>query len=159
MNEPSTRSRRATRTRQGGAAAVEAAIVMVLLVTFLTFPVFYARIFWHYTVANKAAQDAARYLSTVSAREMASRTLSKAAGDLAIEIARTEIAELGPETRMDAIVVYCGVAPCGSNAGITPSTVKVTVTLHIFDTFFGVVDTGRDGWTLTADVTLPYVGT
>jgi len=159
MSEPMFGSIPAMRTRQGGAAAVEAAIVMILLLVFLTLPVFYARVFWHYTVANKAAQDAARYLSTVSAREMASSTLSKAAGDIAMEIARTEIAELGPETRMKPPIVYCGDAPCGSRIGTVPSTVRVEVNLHIFDTFFGAVNTGRYGWTLTADVTLPYVGT
>ena len=157
MSEPITRTR-AMRTRQGGAAAVEAAIVMILLVIFLTLPVFYARVFWHYTVVNKAAQDAARYLSTVSAREMASRTLSKAAGDVALAIVMAEIAELDPDALVDEPVVECGAVVCG-RTGTTPATVHVIVTVQIFDTFFGAVDTGRDGWTLTADVTLPYVGT
>ena len=157
MSEPITRTR-AMRTREGGAAAVEAAIVMILLVIFLTLPVFYARVFWHYTVVNKAAQDAARYLSTVSAREMASRTLSKAAGDVALAIVMAEIAELDPDALVDEPVVQCGTVDCG-RTGASPATVRVVVTVQIFDTFFGAVDTGRDGWTLTADVTLPYVGT
>ena len=81
-----------------------------------------------------------------------------AAGDVALAIVMAEIAELDPDALVDEPVVECGAVVCG-RTGTTPATVHVIVTVQIFDTFFGAVDTGRDGWTLTADVTLPYVGT
>jgi hypothetical protein len=145
--------------KQRGAAAVEAAIVMILLVTLLTFPIFFARIYWHYTVVNKAAQDAARYLSTVSAQEMKSRVLATAAADVAREIVALEIAELYPGTEVAPPVILCGTDPCGIRVGIVPATVRVQVTVEMKDIFFGVADTGRWGWPLVANVTLPYVGT
>jgi len=147
-----------TRARERGVAAVEAAILLPIFLICLTFPVFFAQYYWHYTVAQKAAQDAARYLSTVSAQEMRSKPLAKAAAAVANEIVRTEVGELSPGTDIDDPVIQCGTIPCGSKAGTVPSTVRVLVTFGMKDTFFGVVDTGRYGLDITADVTLHYVG-
>jgi Flp pilus assembly protein TadG len=147
-----------TRSRERGIAAVEAAVLLPILLICLTFPVFFARYFWHYTVAQKAAQDAARYLSTVSAQEMRSKTLAKAAAAVATEIVRTEMGELSPGTDIDDPFIECGNAPCGFKAGTVPSTVRVLISFGMKDTFFGVVDTGRYGLDITADVTRHYVG-
>lgn len=145
--------------RQRGAAAVEAAIVMFMLTSLLTFPIFFARVLWHYTVAQKAAQDAARYLSTVSASEMKSPLLAQEAAKIASKIATDEIAELAPGKPIQSPSINCGAFRCGSQAGVVPESVRVMITFGVFDTFFGVVDTGRYGWTITADVTLSYAGT
>ena len=59
-----------SRTHQTGAAAIELALTMPIMLCFLLFPIFYAMCFWHNTVAKKAAQDAARYLSTEPQSEM-----------------------------------------------------------------------------------------
>jgi len=147
------------RSRQRGAAAVEAALVMFMLTTLLTFPVFFARVLWHYTVAQKAAQDAARYLSTVSASEMRSPLLAQEAAKVAAKIATDELAELTPGKPIQAPAINCGSFRCGTQAGVVPDTVRVMVTFGMFDTFFGVIDTGRYGWTLTADVSYNYAGT
>lgn len=144
--------------RQRGGAAVEAAILLPIFVSFLTFPIFYARCFWHYTVAQKAAQDAARYLSAVPAREMRSKKLVKAAGAIAIEIANRELAELSPGTEIDPPILYCDDVVCGTYSGTVPSNVRVVVNFGMRDTFFGVVDTGRYGIQITADVKMRYVG-
>jgi Flp pilus assembly protein TadG len=145
--------------KERGVAAVELALIFPVLLIFLLFPIFFGRVYWHYTVAQKAAQDAARYMSSVPAQEMRSRTLSQAAANVAIDITRAELAELAPGSVIGDAVIQCGTLPCGSRTGLVPATVRVVVTFKIFDTFFGVVDTGRYGWDITADITMNYAGT
>lgn len=146
------------RRRQRGVAAVELALVMPMLVVLLTFPIFFARFCWHYTVAQKAAQDAARYLSQVSAQEMRSQTLSRAAAAVATEIVRTEVGELAPGAPIGDPEVHCDQNICGFRGGSVPETVRVSVYVSFFDTFFGAVDTGRYGWPINAEITMRYVG-
>lgn len=153
--------RKLSRARQAGAAAVELAILLPILMAFLTIPLFFGRYFWHYSVANKAAYDAARYLSTISVREMRSKDLSIAAGQVALDIASEEIADLKSGSGAPTIEVYCGPRPklctgIGSNA--TPQTVIVTVELDMVDDIFKVVNTGFYGWRITAEAEVPYVG-
>lgn len=146
------------RPRQRGNAAIEAALILPIFVLFLTFPIYYARCFWHYTVAQKAAQDAAHYLSQVSAAEMRSRPLAQAAGNLALQIAQTEIAELAPGSTIDPPIVQCDYLPCGTLIGKTPSTVRVFITFSMHDNIFGVVPDSRYGLVITADASMRYVG-
>lgn len=141
-----------------GAAAIEAAIILPIIIVFLTFPIFYARCFWHYTAAQKAAQDAARYLSAVPAQEMRSKKLAKAAAVIALQIAQREIAELSPGTEIDDPQIYCDDVLCGSVPGKVPDTVHVFINFGMLDNFFGAVDTGRYGLQITADVRMRYVG-
>jgi hypothetical protein len=144
---------------QRGAAAIELALILPILISFLLFPAFYASVFWHYTVAQKAAKDAARYLSTVSAQEMRSRVLAPAAAAIASEIAKTEIAELSPGSSIDDPIIQCGTDPCkGTTSGPLPSTVRVALKFDMYDTWFGVVDTGRYGWHVESDITMRYAG-
>lgn len=147
------------RRRQAGAAAVELALLMPMLLVFLTMPLFYARVMWHYTVAQKAAQDAARYLASVPHSEMASPAQAAAAGALAIEIARREIAELSPGSIMQGPYAYCDAVNCGGlSMGTAPATVQVTIKFNMFDTILGVEDVGWDGLEINADVRMRYVG-
>jgi hypothetical protein len=156
---PRSSKRRPPRNaRQRGSAAIEVALVLPIFLLFLMVPLYYARCFWHYTTAQKAAQDAARYLSQVSAAEMRSKTLAKAAGDLALKIAQKEIAELAPGSTIDPPIVQCDDLPCGSKIGKAPSTVRVFITFSMVDNIFGVVSLGRYGLVITADVTMRYVG-
>jgi Flp pilus assembly protein TadG len=149
----------APRRRQRGAAAVELAILLPLLLAFLTIPVFYARCFWHYSVAQKAAQDATRYLATVSTTEMMSKAQARAAGALAIEIARREMAELAPGSEITEPTAYCDNVDCGVKpTGSLPTTVRIYIQFNMFDHLFGAVDVGWDGWPITADVTMNYAG-
>jgi hypothetical protein len=146
------------KTRQRGVAAVEAALIVPILVVFLTVPIYYARCFWHYTVAQKAAQDAARYLSQVSAAEMKAPALAQAAGNIALEIAQREMAELSPGSEMGLPVVQCDYLPCGTVIGSAPATVRVYITFSMYDNIFGVIDQGRFGLIVTADISMRYVG-
>lgn len=144
--------------RQRGAAAVELALIMPIMLVFLAFPLFFARYFWHYTVAQKAAQDAARYLSTISVQEMKIGSLNQAALAIASEIATTELAELNPGMAPPTVAFLCGGYPCaGTGARPLPDTVLVRVTMDMFDNIFGIVDTGRYGLPITVDVEMRYV--
>jgi Flp pilus assembly protein TadG len=143
--------------RQSGVAAIELAIILPVLIVFLTFPFFYARCFWHYTAAQKAAQDAAHYLATVPLAEMRSKKTARAAAAIALEIAQREIAELAPGTAFDPPQVTCDGLVCGSTIGKAPTKVRVFITFGLVDNL-GVVDTPWYGLVVTADVTLRYVG-
>jgi Flp pilus assembly protein TadG len=159
MNLSVSRLRPRARKNQSGAAAVEVAFLLPILVTFLLYPMFYARCYWHYTAAQKAAQNATLYLAGVSAAEMRSQLLAKAAGDLAIEIAKREIAELAPGSRIADPQAYCDDVICGTKvAGTLPTTVRMNFTIYMFDNIFNVVETGRYGIPITATIKMRYVG-
>jgi len=146
------------RKRQRGAAAIELALILPILVTLLTFPFFYARCFWHYTAAQKAAQDAARYMATVPMAEMRSKKLASAAQKIAEDIALIEIAELSPGKAFDPPQITCDGLACGNSTGKLPNKVRAYISFGMADTMFGVVDTGRYGLLITADVTMRYAG-
>ena len=144
--------------RQTGAAAVELALLMPILVLFLLLPFFFARVFWHYTIAQKAAQDAARYLSTVSAAEMMTPASARAAGELAQEIIRREIAEVSPDSQIGVLETFCDTSTCGGKLpGTIPETVRVNFSISMFDPT-GTVDVGWYGLPITANYTMRYVG-
>lgn len=146
--------------QQQGMAAVELAIVLPLLLALLSAPLFLAYIFWHYSVAQKAAHDAARYLSSAPKAEMLAPTGSEIeAAKFAKAIALLETAELRPGPFPIYVEAQCNGLTC---LGYTaPTTVRVAVRMQMFDQFFpaltGFLGTG-DGILLTADVSMPYAG-
>ena len=149
---------RPPKRRQRGSAAVEAALILPIFVVFLVVPIYYARCFWHYTVAQKAAQDAARYLSQVSAAEMRSPTLAQAASNIALQITQREMAELAPGSAIPTPVVQCDYLPCGYAIGSLPTTVRVYINFSMYDNIFGAVPGGRFGLVITANASMRYVG-
>ena len=158
MNTHKFGPRQRPRKREAGVAAIELAFILPILIIFLSFPIFYARCLWHYTVAQKAAQDAARYLSTVSRQEMISEELAQEAGARAIEIASREIAELSPGSRISGPAAFCDLEICGQlGDGVAPSTVRVRLTFTMSDPD-GIIDFGWYGLRITANHTMRYVG-
>jgi Flp pilus assembly protein TadG len=149
----------ATRRRQRGAAAVELAILLPLLLLTMAPLILCARYMWHYTVAHKAANDAARYMSTVSIAEMKSKTMAVHAKNIAVEIANREVADLAPGEEIGSADVFCGQNTCGflSGQAAVPKTVTVFVAFTVTDTFFGTY-LGPDGWLINAKATMRYVG-
>ena len=146
------------RQRQRGVAAIEFAIVVPLFILVLAPLILYARYEWHYTVAQKAAQDAARYMSSVSAMEMRSKTLAGYAQAIAVQIAKTEMAELSPGDDIADPSVTCDGHACAQSSGAAlPSTVSVYITFNLVDTFFGIY-LGPYGVPIEANVTMRYVG-
>ena len=149
------------RQPQHGVAAVELAILIAVLLPLLVTPIFIGKYFWHYTVVHKAAHDAARYLSTISEKEMRTRDLAEAAGAIAHGIALEEVADLNPGYEEPIVQVFCG--PSQLCTGINssnplPATVLVRVEVTMFDTLFGSVNTGWDGFGISSVAEVRYVG-
>jgi len=154
---PYFRSRKSRR----GSVAIEMAIVLPILVVLLTVPVFFARAFWYYTVAQKAAHDAARFLSTATQAEL--RTVGAGNSDapvavLARAIVEEETAVLNPVMRVKVVDVQCNFNTCGVSV---PATVRVSIQMRMHDDLFAPFTSafyGQDGLYLSADVTMRYAG-
>lgn len=145
--------------RQKGVAAVELALLTPILLALLTMALFLAIYCWHYTAAQKAAQSAARYLSTISVQEMRADNLASAAEAIALQIATTQVAELNLAASAPAVEVYCGRGRCiGVGSRALPQSVSVLIRMNMFDEILGGIDAGRYGLPITAEVVLPYVG-
>jgi Flp pilus assembly protein TadG len=147
-------------SRQRGVAAVELAIILPILVALLAVPLFFGRVLWHYSVAQKAAHDAARYLSSVPQTEMKSEARITAVVEVARDIYTEEVAELNPGPFAPTLTILCGSYAC---AGLSaPDTVRVSVQMRVRDIFFAPFTQSftdeEGGIVLTADVTMPYVG-
>lgn len=145
--------------RQRGVAAIELAFIIPLLITMLAFPLFFGRVFWHYTVAEKAAHDAARYLATVPMVEMTTPLRAGYALEVANAIISAEVAELNPGPDGLSIDIRCNPSAC--NGFSTPSTFTVIVQMPMYDVFFtaGTWDAvGDHGLLVTGQVNTPYVG-
>lgn len=147
------------RTRERGVAAVEFAVILPILIILLTFPIFFGRTFMHYSVAQKAAQDAVRYMSSISLVEMKDQDRALAAEGIARQIASAEIAELSPGSGGHIFVgVTCDGYPCGADV---PKQVTVNVSMRMFDDYFNNLTwlaVGPDGILLRAQVTMDYSG-
>jgi Flp pilus assembly protein TadG len=150
------------RFRERGGAAVEAAILFPILAIILAGPAIYlARFFWHYEVAQKAAHDAALFLSKATNVEM--QTFGPA-GEVAIatlarNVATMEMAELSPGSTPPPPSVLCEyqvtkttTSWSSCNGLLVPLNVKVTVAFAYVDGFF---DADQLIW---VDVPVRYVG-
>lgn len=144
------------RRAHGGVAAVEFAILLPLLVILLGAPLFIGRILWHYTVAQKAAHDAARYLSSVSEAEIKTPALAPAAVAVARDIANAELADLNPGPYPPSVTITCDAALCDGYS--VPTTVRVIVRMEMHDPFFATQYAG-DGLLISADVQMSFLGT
>ena len=144
------------RRRERGAAAIEMALVLPILILFVTGLVFFARVFWYYSVIQKAAHDTTRFLSTATQIEM--RTTGAPMAVVARSIAQAETAVLNSAVEAIAIDVQCNVATCGF---AVPATVRTVIQVRMRDDIFGALTSayyGEDGLLLTADVTMRYAG-
>ncbi|WP_306392204.1 TadE/TadG family type IV pilus assembly protein [Telluria beijingensis] len=155
---PASVSAFATHCRQHGAAAVELALLLPFFVILMSVVLFLGRYQWHYTAAQKAAQNASRYLSTISAQEMRDVALAPAAAAVAGEIVHMELDELRTGGVRPRIAVQCGGMPCqGVTGNPLPETVTVAVQMDMFDHIFGM-DLSRYGVQLNARSEVRYVG-
>jgi Flp pilus assembly protein TadG len=148
------------RRTERGSIAVEAAIVLPVLILFIAVPLFAARIFWYYSVAQKAAHDGARFLSAVSRMEIQASTGGAEPGvaALAESIADDELEEIRPALIGATVTPQCDFAKCG---GLTPpQTVRVAVQIKVRDDIFGFITSQYLGSSLVLDtaVTVRYAG-
>jgi hypothetical protein len=143
---------------QQGIAAVEMAVLLPLvLVVLLTVPLYFGRCFYHYTAMQKAAHDAARYLSTVSIADMRNPSRGDDAAAVASFIAHQETLDLSPGGIYPiGVTTLCW--PAGScNLGV-PTSVQVVVSTRMFDPIFGTSFAGDAGLILIANYQMTYVG-
>lgn len=159
MNKLQTRLRRRA---ENGSIAIETAFSLLVLSVFIVIPFLLARIFWFYSVAEKAAHDGARFLSNAAQHEIVAPTGS--GGDeasvarLAESIAHAELDEIKPALDWFSITALCDLDECGFEV---PETVRVSVRLRIRHEMFGSVAAdifGEDPLQLEARVTMRYVG-
>jgi Flp pilus assembly protein TadG len=136
---------------------VELALILPFLLIIMAVPLYFGRVLWHYSAAQKASQDAARYMATVSQREYSSAQMAAAVSSVAHDIVNAEISDLNPGLPI-GVSVECDTLTCD---GVTmPQTVRVVVRMRMVDFIFPDVTTamGFETFILTADTTMPYVG-
>jgi Flp pilus assembly protein TadG len=151
------------RRTESGTAALELAAFMLFAIPLLTAPFLIAIYFWHYTAAQKAAQGAAQYLATVSAREMKSAALAGYANTIIKQIADDGTSDLIPNSHY-IVDIDCDMATGSSGSDWVncgdgpPSQVRVIVRMRLMFTRFGDVDTSENGLPIRAEARMRYVG-
>lgn len=140
--------------RQRGIAAVELALILPFMVLMLAAPLYFGRVFWHYSVVERAAGDAARYLASVPIAEMKDPNRAGDVVAVAQAIVATEISELNPGNFPPGVTIQCDNLGCFGFS--TPSTVSVGIQLYVENVFFPGI------WSMslpvTANVCYPYIG-
>lgn len=152
------------RARQRGVAAIELAIILPIMMILLAVPLFFGRVFWHYTVAQKAAHDGARYMSEIPLNDMTANSLTLIGHHLAVagEIVADEMSDLNSGPDPTVVTYSCeypfGYANCDGKT--TPKSVRVLVRITMTDAIFPGYTSefiGDNGLVLNAAVTMPYV--
>lgn len=144
--------------RQRGVAAIEMAFMLPVMIAMLAAPLLFGRVFYNYEVTQRAAHDAAVYLSTVPLIEMKTPAQMSNEAALAAAIVAEETATLNPGSPL-LVSVQCDGGPC---AWVTvPPTVRVLIRFGVTDNVFTPYTSflyGDDGIALQADITMRYVG-
>lgn len=144
-----------------GSIAVEFAIMLPIYIVFLSTLVLFGRMLWHYTVAEKAARDAALFLSRVSIEEIRAplNAFEIPVAALARAIAWEEMAELRPGESIPSVAIYCDGLPC--DGFTTPRQISVVIRMNMIDPFFSgfLAEYGfPSDFLLTATAATNYVG-
>lgn len=160
--------RRITWRNQRGSVAVEAALIITLiLIPLLAFILFFGRYFWYYTVAQKAVHDATLILSGMhltdiknnSASAFVQGVVGHALSDLDQDTLSTNGVSLTCFYRVPANSQNLAIYPCTFNA--RPAAVRVAVAMIVEDPFlspFTFPMIGADGINIFAGVTMNYRG-
>lgn len=131
------------RRNECGSVAVEFAILLItVLIPLLAGALFFGRFYWHYTVAEKAAQDAARFVAAASPTEMKTQCSVLFYKDpcvvmAAMSLAAEELEELNPGgSDAPSVSIQCDDNKCFTNKDTgAPKSISVTVSLTVQDPF------------------------
>jgi Flp pilus assembly protein TadG len=130
-----------------GSIAVECALIMPIFLLLFSAVLFLGKIFWHYTVLEKAAQDSAAFLARVSIEDIRS---ANTGGENPIatatrQIALAEVAELLPGDSMASVNVLCDDLYC--DGGSTPTAITVVIRATMVDPLWSsiLLDYGLGG--------------
>jgi Flp pilus assembly protein TadG len=144
--------------------SVECAVVLFLFLIMLSGMLFFGRLCWHYTVLQKAAHDAGRFLATTSLREIVTST----GGDVPValvarQIVLDETAELNPGGLKYTPVIQCFVGADwdACDGAQIPKRVKVRAKAEFSDPFLDAytsVYTDGDSILLQAVMATDWVG-
>ncbi|MBD8542395.1 MAG: TadE/TadG family type IV pilus assembly protein [Massilia sp.] len=143
-----------------GSVAVEMALILPLFLILLAGPLYMARAAWFYSVGQKAAHDATRYIATATQAEL--RTGGGGFNEARVPaiarwIAQQELGELVPLTDSIAIGIQCDGEPCSA---LTPTQVHTSVQITLHDHLLGSLTMdylGSADITMTSEVTMRYV--
>lgn len=144
-----------------GSVIVEMTLVTSMLLGLIAFLTLLGQYFWYYDVAQKAAYDGARFLSTATQVEM--RTVGDsgtepAVAALARKIVMEELSEIAPHLYPVVVDVHCDFKTCVNKV---PQTVRVAISMSLQEnifTGFTSMFTGQEGMSIVADVTVRYAG-
>jgi len=148
------------RRSANGSVAVEMALILPLFLILLAGPLYMARAAWFYSVGQKAAHDATRYVATATQAEL--RTAGGGFNEARVPaiarwIAQQELGELVPLTDGIAIGIQCDGEPCSA---LTPTQVHTSVQVTLHDHLLGSLTMdylGSIDMTMTSEVTMRYV--
>jgi len=156
------RSRCQARQHMQGSVAVEFAFLLPVMIIMLAAPLLFGRVFWHYTVAQKAAQNAVRFLAAANPAEIRTPGAGGTEAPIAAvarAIVMAEIAELQPGPYAPGVDILCDGGLCFGFQ--IPARVTVRVTMPIYDEILGGITsifTGGDQILLNPVATTNYVG-
>ena len=116
-----------------GAAAVEFALLLVLLLMIVSGTIEFGRTFWYYDALTKATRDSARFLSTVTVDKIGSSAKTSttpancsnyipAANSIVYCAAKTAVV---PNFVLSNVDVFCDGGACVNNTKPTNVTVKI----------------------------------
>lgn len=123
--------------RARGSVVLELALTIPVLLVMLIYLLFYGRVLYSYEVAQKAAHDAARYLSTASAVNMKSSALFSREVNVALYIANEELSVLNAGAGELYVFALCDGHPCTGFS--LPATVGISVNIQLQNLFPGYV--------------------
>ena len=105
-------------SRQKGVAAIELALIMLFFMGLLPVVLLFGRALFMYTMVQKSAQDAARYMATLPLQQMTNDVPATQAAAFATQLVQQALAETGPVLNASRIRIECvyidGGYPCGS---------------------------------------------
>jgi len=111
--------------RSGGAAAVEFALVIIVLMLIVAGIVEFGRAFWHYDALTKATRDGARYMSTVAKENIGTAAAASANNP--------------PYTSANPLTVRSVVVNAANAARVSPALDSGNVDVTCLDSSYGVV--------------------
>jgi Flp pilus assembly protein TadG len=146
------RARRPQRQSSAGVAAIEMVVILTFLVTVLIVPLYLGRYFYHYTLAQKAVQNAAIYLARVPVADIANPLRAAPVTAVANQMVAEMLAEVAASDIPPTIIVQCGQFFC---TGLEkPATVTIGVLMPVDDIFFPTYLSGN----VRVHLQLPYLG-
>jgi Flp pilus assembly protein TadG len=155
--------------RQDGAVAVEAALIISLvLVPLMAFVLFFGRYFWYYTMAQKAVHDATLFMATAplvdirsnAASGLAASVIVSEIGDMDNRALSTRVTTTECWFRIPANAPFLSPFGCAINAA-TPVLVRTTLSVEVTDPFLtGLTESllGGEPLYITAQSSVRYVG-